>query len=278
MGAHARDSRSEVICVNGHANPDGNYFCGECGVLLELGVVICLAGHANADHQRFCGECGAPLVAPPGVEPTASTARWSFDPTGRHQCRYWDGVKWTNSVADVGRLGTDPYSKGAGRLAESWVGLAAGLVTLALLAGAGADIWVQLSRDAAKQTATAQVSATSTSTPTPAEAAATSSSAEPPPPPESPVERGLAVIATPCLAGSTNGTTADGSVAYCERLQNTETFMWSLNPGEIPAPAIEPGQDPAVAVCMVQTERTELDCIEYLKRPSDPGVLGPPPA
>ena len=88
--------------------------------------------------------------------------------------------------------------------------------------------------------------------------------------------RGLAVIATPCLAGSTNGTTADGSVAYCGRLQDTETYMWSLNPGDIPAPVLDQGQDPAVAVCMVQTERTESDCVEYLKRPSDPGVLGPP--
>jgi hypothetical protein len=279
MGAHARDSRSEVICVNGHENPDGHYFCGECGVLLEAGVVVCLAGHANADYQRFCGECGAPLVAPPGVEPVASTARWSVDPTGRHQCRYWDGVKWTSNVADIGRLGIDQYGRGAGRLAETWVGLAAGLVTVALLAGAGADIWVQLSRDAAKQTATAQVSSTSPSTPTPTEAAATTSSSEPPlppPPPEPPAVRGLAVIATPCLAGSTDGTTADGSVAYCGRLQGTETYMWSLNPGDIPAPVIDQGQDPAVAVCMVQTERTELDCVEYLKRPSDPGVLGPP--
>ncbi|MCV7178498.1 zinc ribbon domain-containing protein [Mycolicibacterium sphagni] len=275
MGAHARDSRSEVICVNGHENPDGNYFCGECGVLLEPGVVVCLAGHPNAHYQRFCGECGAPLAAPSDVEPMASTARWSFDPTGRHQCRYWDGIKWTDRIADIGSLGTDPYSKGAGRLAETWVGLAAGLVTVALLAGAGADIWVQLSRDAAKQTATEQISATTTSTPSATDAAATSSSVESalPASPSQPPQAvaGTTLIATPCQPGSGNGVAADGSVTYCERLADTDRYLWSLNPGDIPAPDVGQSGDPAVGVCMVQTGRTEADCIQYLKPPSQAG-------
>jgi hypothetical protein len=286
MGAHARDSRSAVICVNGHGNPDGNYFCGQCGVLIELGVVVCLAGHPNAYDQRFCGECGAPIVAPPGVEPIASTARWSFDPTGRHQCRYWDGVKWTSNVADVGRLGTDQYSRGAGRLAETWVALAAGLVTVALLAGAGADIWVQLSRDAAKQTAAAQNSSTSTSSPTPSDAVATSSSTEPPPPelppepppePPPPAEPGPAVIAAPCLPNSTNGTTGSGAVAYCGRLEGTQTYLWSLYPGDITNPQVGDSANPAIGICMVQTAQTENECVEYLTRPNYPGDGNPLP-
>jgi len=266
-----------VSCVNGHENPDGQYFCGQCGDQLEPTVVICAAGHANADDQRFCGECGAPLAAPPGVEQLSATARWSVDPTGRHQYRYWEGDRWTRHVADRGHFGADRPPKASGRLAESVVALVAGFVTLGLLLGAAADIWVQLSRDAAKRSGTAQ-SATpqDSTTPSPSEEASApspteSAPQEPPGPQEPPEPRPLAVIATPCLPGSSNGTTADGSVSYCERLQDTDTYFWSLYPGDIPNPRVEDGSDPTIEICMVQTLRTEPDCLEYLKRPSDPG-------
>ncbi|WP_319431202.1 DUF2510 domain-containing protein [Mycobacterium sp. RTGN5] len=242
--------RATVICANGHQNPDGQYFCGECGDLLEPGAVICLAGHANPDDRRFCGECGAPLVAPAGVTPAASTARWSVDPTGRHQCRYWDGATWTQHVADGGTLGTDPEPRAPGWRAESWVALIAGLITVGLLAAAGADIWVQLSRDAANPSAVGQSSTT-----TPTSTGAASSSAPPPP---------SVVVATPCQPGG-NGVAADGSATYCERLADTDRYLWSLNPGDIPSPAVGQGGDPAVGVCMVQTGRTEADCVEYLQ-------------
>ncbi|EHB58565.1 Protein of unknown function DUF2510 [Mycolicibacterium rhodesiae JS60] len=233
-----------ATCSNGHANPDGQYFCGQCGDLLESGAVICLAGHANPEDRRFCGECGAPLVAPPGVEPVGSTARWSVDPTGRHRCRYWDGAAWTPHVADGGTLGVDRESVTSASRAESWVALAAGLVTVGLLAAAGADIAVQLSRD----TATPSSVATSAQ-PTPTEPPG-------PPPP--------AVIAAPCPPGGT-GVAADGSATYCERLADTDRYMWSLTPGEIPMPEVGQGADPAIGVCMVQTGRTEAECVEYLQ-------------
>ena len=235
MAGQGRSGKTVVTCVNGHPSPDGQYFCGECGDLLERGAIICLAGHANPDDRRFCGECGAPLVAPPGVAPVASTARWSVDPTGRHRCRYFDGATWTQHVADGGLLGIDPDFTAPGRRAESWVALIAGLITLGLLAAAGADIWVQLSRDAAKP-----------------------ATASPGPPP-------AAVVAGPCLPGAGNGVARDGSVTYCERLADTDRYLWSLNPGDIPSPDVGQGVDPAVGVCMVQTGRTEADCLEYLQ-------------
>ncbi|MEZ0358103.1 DUF2510 domain-containing protein [Mycobacterium sp. SA01] len=237
-----------MTCANGHDNPDGQYFCGECGDLLEAGAVICLAGHANPDTRRFCGDCGAPLVAPPGVEPAASTARWSVDPTGRHQCRYWDGVRWTRHVADGGTLGVDRQS----RRTESWVALVAGLITVALLAGAGADIWVQLSRDATTPSA-----ATAPSAP-PAETTSSSAPVEPPAP-------GPAKVASPCRPDTVGGVAADGSPTYCERLAGTDTYLWSLSPGDIPMPDVGQGGDPAVGVCMAQTGRTEAGCLEYLQ-------------
>lgn len=33
---------------------------------------------------------------------------WHPDPSGRHHLRWWDGVRWTDSVSDRGRPGTDP--------------------------------------------------------------------------------------------------------------------------------------------------------------------------
>jgi hypothetical protein len=240
-----------MTCANGHVNPDGQYFCGECGDLLERGAVFCLAGHANPDGRRFCGDCGAPLVAPPGVEPASATARWSVDPTGRHQCRYWDGANWTPHVADNGALGEDRVPKTPGSRAESWVAVIVGIVTVGLLAAAGADIWVQLARDAAKPPA----AATSTTTPTTPEPAPAASPGAPP----------VAVVAAACPSGGGNGVTADGSVTYCERLADTDRYLWSLNPGDIPTPEVGQGGDPAVGVCMVQTGRTEADCVEYLQ-------------
>jgi hypothetical protein len=35
-------------------------------------------------------------------------AGWEPDPTGRHQLRYWDGSRWTDSVEDFGVISDDP--------------------------------------------------------------------------------------------------------------------------------------------------------------------------
>ena len=35
-------------------------------------------------------------------------AAWYPDPTGRHEGRYWDGTKWTDTVHDGGSQSTDP--------------------------------------------------------------------------------------------------------------------------------------------------------------------------
>jgi hypothetical protein len=33
---------------------------------------------------------------------------WHPDPAGRHQLRWWDGGRWTETVSDRGQVGTDP--------------------------------------------------------------------------------------------------------------------------------------------------------------------------
>lgn len=45
----------------------------------------------------------------PAFAPTvaAAPAGWMTDPMGRHQYRYWDGLKWTTSVSDNGVTSVD---------------------------------------------------------------------------------------------------------------------------------------------------------------------------
>lgn len=42
------------------------------------------------------------------VPPPASPARWAPDPSGRHEQRWWDGIRWTEHVLDAGAQGLDP--------------------------------------------------------------------------------------------------------------------------------------------------------------------------
>ena len=53
-------------------------------------------------------------------EPPArdNPARWSPDPLGRHQYRYWDGSQWTEHVSDDGVVSTDPPVAGPVPAAE----------------------------------------------------------------------------------------------------------------------------------------------------------------
>lgn len=236
---------------------------------------ICPVGHINAEHQRFCGDCGAPSIAPAGVASGASGGRWAVDPTGTHQYRYWDSDAWTEHVADNGTFSTHPFVKPGRRGFETWIGVAAGTVTLVLLVGAMTDIAMQLSRDAEpSSTPSAQAPVLDNS---PAPAAVTSvpgptdSSLAPPEPTPT-----ASVIATRCRPNSSNGVTADGSPAYCEPIASTNTYLWSLVQGDIPLPSgvgagTDQGVNPAVGVCMEQTGRTSTDCLEYLQRPSNPG-------
>lgn len=40
---------------------------------------------------------------------TGGTGEWRADPAGRHEHRYWDGEKWTDSVSDGGVVSSEPY-------------------------------------------------------------------------------------------------------------------------------------------------------------------------
>lgn len=86
-----------TICANGHQNPDGPKFCGECGVAIAGVPASCPNGHQNPDGRKFCGECGAatvaaPLPVPPAVAlpPPSGYPR----PTGNRSQRYGDEQSW----------------------------------------------------------------------------------------------------------------------------------------------------------------------------------------
>jgi hypothetical protein len=49
----------------------------------------------------------APLVVLPPPPPPVP-AQWAPDPHGRHQHRYWDGLRWTEHVANDGIASVDP--------------------------------------------------------------------------------------------------------------------------------------------------------------------------
>ncbi len=48
----------------------------------------------------------------PSNPPSAPAADWYPDPGGTHEHRYWDGSRWTDSVADHGRQSVDPLTGG----------------------------------------------------------------------------------------------------------------------------------------------------------------------
>lgn len=62
-----------------------------------------------AGSQSGTGAYTAATAAASGASPLAAAA-WYADPAGRHQVRYWDGLVWTEHVADNGVAGVDPLS------------------------------------------------------------------------------------------------------------------------------------------------------------------------
>lgn len=261
-----------VTCANGHENPPNHQFCGDCGIALTSTTVTCPHGHTASKRQHFCGTCGAPVRPPVPAVPGGPDGRWSVDPSARHQYRFWDGTTWTSHVADNGKLSTSAPPKTGSSTTERWIGVAAGVVTVVLLAGAASAIATQFSSGGTNPSATPAAAAAS---PPPAPVVA-------PPPPPGPAPDAaspwpVAVIGSTCRPNSNNAVTADGSIAYCVTLRDTSTYLWSLFPGAIRLPAgQDPATDPSIAVCTAQTQRTDADCAEYLKRPSDPGDGQPP--
>jgi hypothetical protein len=52
----------------------------------------------------FAPPAGVPVLA---ANPPARPAAWLPDPSGRHEARWWDGLRWTDQVLDRGRVSQD---------------------------------------------------------------------------------------------------------------------------------------------------------------------------
>jgi hypothetical protein len=56
-------------------------------------------GKNNENIGNLFYRIGSLVAAPAGA--------WHPDPSGRHELRWWDGARWTESVSNRGQVGTD---------------------------------------------------------------------------------------------------------------------------------------------------------------------------
>jgi len=143
VGAHSRHSQAEVSCANGHENPAGQYFCGQCGDPARASAVVCAVGHPNPDDQRSVVSA-ALRSCPTRSQPNSSAARWSVDPTARHQYPLLGRCMWTKHVAMAASWDPPVYQGLRAGLPESWIGIAAGLRHPAAARRSRHDIWNQM--------------------------------------------------------------------------------------------------------------------------------------
>jgi hypothetical protein len=54
------------------------------------------------------GTAGGAAESERPISPPPPPRSWLADPGGRHELRYWDGTKFTEHVADGGKISTDP--------------------------------------------------------------------------------------------------------------------------------------------------------------------------
>lgn len=91
----------------------GRDHCPQCGAKLTCveaarpGCQIEYTPETTAVNYPPCPSCGA---VPPWATPDGLYA----DPTGRHEYRYWDGLTWTDRVADGGVGSSDAVAGSAG--------------------------------------------------------------------------------------------------------------------------------------------------------------------
>lgn len=72
-----------VMCSNGHENPKGRNFCGECGIqIIREQLMFCPRGHGNAVGLNYCGECGAPIGDTATAAVAAASAATAGSDTG----------------------------------------------------------------------------------------------------------------------------------------------------------------------------------------------------
>ena len=94
-------------------------------VLIAVGFVLCIVGvvldlvyllSIRPQLDRVAVGAAVPYPAgptqAPGTQPAMSGPQpgWYADPYARHELRYFDGLRWTDNVANGGVPGNDPAS------------------------------------------------------------------------------------------------------------------------------------------------------------------------
>jgi serine/threonine-protein kinase len=83
------------------------------------------------------------------------------------------------------------------------------------------------------------------------------------------------VIGAKCSPLGSTATTANGSTAYCSKLQDVRSPIWSLTQGDVASPTVtnEPTEAPLpreeetpIRVCMQQTGQTRRQCFLDIRR------------
>ena len=100
-------------CVHASQNGDSGWMVAIiAGWFVGAGWIVGLVYLLSIDRQRQVGPgLGRPLPPPSGppvAAPASVASGWYADPAGRFELRYWDGDRWTASVARDGRQTTDP--------------------------------------------------------------------------------------------------------------------------------------------------------------------------
>ena len=73
--------------------------------LYVAGLGSAIAALSGIDVMR--AKPTAKQAIPSAPSPPSAVAAWEADPYGRHQHRYWNGIAWTEHVANSGVGGTD---------------------------------------------------------------------------------------------------------------------------------------------------------------------------
>lgn len=88
-----------VRCPEGHTNPIGQNYCGQCGASL---AGLCPNGHINPSGQLFCGSCGTRLTGllhaspPPASAPVTEESCVGKEATSSSRV----GVDFSRSTAE----------------------------------------------------------------------------------------------------------------------------------------------------------------------------------
>ena len=91
------------------------FFLGLLGLLIAA-LLSPTPEHEFQKQQQMMSMMGGaqgyrPYTAQPGAP--AQAGQWAADPFGRHQLRYHDGLRWTESVSNNGVTGFDPAEQRA---------------------------------------------------------------------------------------------------------------------------------------------------------------------